>query len=104
MVKLEVEICGRFIVDKHTHYQVGCSVGHREATIIISGDVAHEFVSKYNCPITSAEKFKVQIDFCRNDERVQECQDVYKPGSHLMGAVRSIEDITYVPSGSKIKI
>ena len=91
----KVEISGAGIVDKHTHYETHPFVGPERATIIIRGDVAADFQKKYGLPITEAERFQATVDLGRNDQRVRECQDVFKPASHLMGSIYSLDDIVY---------
>jgi len=65
------------------------------AAVIIRGDIAEGFQKKCGLPITEAGRFQVYIDLGRNDQRVKECQDAFKPASHLMRAIGSLDDITY---------
>ncbi len=95
MTEYTVEIIGAAIVDKHTHYEANSFVGSSRATVIIRGDLALKFQGKYGLSIKEAEKFQVRVDLIRNDQRVRECQDVFKPASYLLGAIASLEDITY---------
>ncbi len=91
----KVEVLGTSIVDKHTHYEAYPFIGPERATVIIRGDIATEFKEKYGLPITKAERLQVSVDLGRNDQRVRECQDVFKPAFHLIGAVGSLDDIVY---------
>lgn len=95
MALSKVEINGNRIVDKHTHYETRTyTIGPDQATVIIRGDIACDFQKKYGFPITSARKLQAQVEFGANRDRLAECQDVFKPGSHQIGAIDSIDDIT----------
>ena len=95
LAEYKVEISGAGIVDKHTHYEAHPFVGPERATVIIRGDIATDFQKRYGLPIIEAEKFQASVDLGRNDQRVRECQDVFKPASHLMGSIGSLDDIVY---------
>ena len=95
MTEYKVEISGAGIVDKHTDYEAHPFVGPERVTVIIRGDIATDFQEKYGLPITKAERFQASVDLGRNDQRVRECQDVFKPVSHLMGSIGSLDDIVY---------
>ena len=93
MTQYNVEITGRGIVDKHTHYEAYPSVGLQRATVLIRGDIATGFQKKYAISITRAKKIWVMVDLTANDQRVKECQDIFKPASHLMGSIDSLDDV-----------
>ena len=95
MTEHKVEILGAGIVYKHTHYEAHPFVGPERVTIIIRGDVATDFQNKYGLPITEAERFQATVDLGRNDQRVRECQDGFRPVAHLMGSIYSLDDIVY---------
>ena len=90
-----VEITGAGIVDKHTHYEAYPFVGVEKNTVIIRGDIATEFQRRYGLHIRNAGRIQVSVDLRRNDQLVKECQDPFRSGSYLNGAVNSLEDIVY---------
>lgn len=98
MTEYDVQFSGTGIVDKHTHYEAYPYVGPERATIIIRGDIAEGFQKKFGIPMREAERLNARVDLGRNDEKVRECQDVYKHGSYLMGAIHSLDDIVYAKS------
>jgi len=95
MTEYKLKIYGTSMEDKHTHYEAHPFVGPERVTVIIRRDIAVDFQKKYGLPITKAEQFQATVYLGRNDQRVKECQDVFRPGSPLMGAIKSIDDIVY---------
>lgn len=95
MAVYRVEIYGKSIEDKNTHYEAYPSVALERATVTIRSDIAAAFQKKYNLPITKAEKFRVNVDLISNGQRVRECQHPNKSRDHLMGSIGSIDDIAY---------
>lgn len=95
MTQYKIEIVGAGIVDKHTHYEAYPFISSERATVIISGGIATQFQEEYGLPITEAGRLQITVDVGRNDQRVKECQDAFKPASHLMGAVHSLDDVVY---------
>lgn len=96
MTEYNFEIAGAEIVDKETHYEAYPFVGPEMATVVLRIDIATGFQKRYGIPITEANKLQISVDLGRNDQRVKECQDGFKPASHLMGIVYSLEDIVYI--------
>lgn len=96
MTLYQLEISGAEIVDKFTHYEAYSFIGPEMATVVIRGDIATEFQKMYGLPITEAESFRVSVDMCRNDSKIEECQDVFKPCSYLSGAISSVDDIDFI--------
>ncbi len=96
MTPYNVEITGAGIVDKYTHYEAYPFIGPERVTVIIRGDIATQFRKKYGFEIIKADRLDVSVDLGRNDQRIRECQDSFRPASHLMGAVDSLEDIVYI--------
>jgi hypothetical protein len=97
MSREQVEIFGNRIVDKRTHYEAYPSIGSETAKVIIRGDVVAAFQKRYRLPITEAGKMEVRVDLGRNDQRIRECQDPFRPALRLVGSICSLEDITYTP-------
>ena len=95
MTSYTVEIARTGIVDKHTHYEAHPFIGQQRVTVIIRGDIATGFREKYGIPLAQAERLQLTVNLGRNDQRVGECQDLFRPASHLMGAVNSLDDIVY---------
>ncbi len=92
MVSKKVEICGKQIVNKHTYYEVLPVVDGKQATVIITNDVAALFERKYGVSLRRTG-FVVDIDFTRNDERVRACQLLYRSNEHLVGSLSSLEGV-----------
>lgn len=91
---IERVLCnGKYMVDKHTHYELTVSIGPSSATIIIGGHIEDAFKKKYGKEI-KASTFYAELPFIRNDRRVKECQDPYKLPGHLMASVYSIDEIS----------
>jgi len=88
-----ITITGKQIRDEHTHYEFITHVGPYSATVIIRGDLASDFSKKYGKNILESE-FQAEVDFIRNDQKIKECQDPFKLGSHHYGRIGSIDDIT----------
>ena len=93
MANYQVSINGIDIVYKNTHYETYPNVGITGATLMIRWDIYRCFKSKFGYSMNEAENIRINADFIPNSQRVRECQDPYKPGSHLIGTVFSLEDI-----------
>ena len=90
-----ISFSGKNMRDRHTHYEVSTYIGPSPATVIIQGHVPFEFERRYGRPIRECT-LSVSIDFIRNDQRVAECQDPFKPAGHQTGLISSLDQITLV--------
>ncbi len=95
MEKHTVSFSGEHIQDKHTHYEVHPYVGSMQTTLIILGNIPLEFKNKYGHNLKDC-KIIAKIEYVPNSERVQECQDVFRSTGHLIGTLRSLDDIVFV--------
>jgi hypothetical protein len=95
MAEQTLVITGTGLVDKETHYEAHPYIGPEQVTLKIRGDIADDFQNAYGIPITKAEYMTVTVDLDRNDNKLPECRDSFKQGSHLTGYVRSLSDIFY---------
>ncbi len=80
---------GRSLQDKHTHYEMHGHIGPLLATVEIPGYVADAFEAIYGKRIEHFDGITITADFFRNDQLVAECQNPYRPSSHLKGVIRS---------------
>ncbi|MBT5023133.1 hypothetical protein HOK51_06405 [Candidatus Woesearchaeota archaeon] len=101
MTEHKIEISGKRIRNKHTHYEVRPYVGPNQAIITLRGDILDKFQQKYGKSMQDYNKLKITVDLHRNSERVKECQDAYSPPSQLMGSVHSIDDIAIIEKDKK---
>ena len=90
----KVSCSGRNIEDRHTHYELHTYIGPTPATIEIPGYVSDAFRETYGRDITNFGKLVFcDLDFLRNDQLVKECQNPFRPTSHLKAIVQSIGQI-----------
>ncbi|MBS3169724.1 hypothetical protein J4210_04525 [Candidatus Woesearchaeota archaeon] len=90
-----VNISGKNIVEKHTHYEAYPFIGPLRSTLIIRGEIADAFEQRYGLAIITAERLTITADFLRNDQKIKECQDPFKAGDYLFGTIASIDDVIY---------
>jgi len=92
-MQTQVEISGKNIRDRHTHYEASLHIGPEPATLIINGAVASDFQKKYGRPMGTYDALQVTTSFIRNEQMIPECRDPFRSPSHLFGRVASLEDI-----------
>ena len=90
-----VNISGKNIAEKHTHYEAYPFIGPLRSTLIIRGEIADAFEQRYGLAIITAERLTITADFLRNDQKIKECQDPFKAGDYLFGTIASIDDVIY---------
>jgi hypothetical protein len=89
----KVSCSGINMTDKHTHYELCAYIGPSPITITIPGYIEKEFREKYGYPISECKRFSVMAEFIRNDQKVEECRDQFKPPGHLMTSLTSLDQI-----------
>ena len=100
MPRETVEVYGRELKCKHTHYEVQTSLGKSNSAFVeITGDVAIAFAKKYGNTITNVDRLRITANFTENGELVAECRNPFRPLSSLIGKVASIYDIEVVGEG-----
>lgn len=91
----DVKIYGNGIHDKHTHDEAYPYIGPHQVTVIIRGDIAEDFRSKYGVAMSKVDYFMARVELMRNDERIRECQYPFLAPSHLIGNIATLDDIVY---------
>lgn len=90
----EVSFNGRFMADKHTHYEATAHVkGIVVCTITIPGHIETDFKGKYGKSIRGYI-LHVKIPFIENQHHV--APDAYKNAAHLRGTLQSLDEIVRV--------